>query len=296
MSRPRSPHTHDLDAVLRDDLALEQISRGRRPRGADHALRLLCALAEDVDVRVPRRRMRGSRFSRGVIATAVAGTVLGITGVAAAQPGGQDGYALWAPRQEGSHIRVADRSLAEARTSIAEGRMTEAAAALDRADAQLREAGRSRRADELRNVSTRLRSQADLPGRRHALPTTPEASSSWPWAWGISGRQPSPRPDKSCTVVVCLAGGGNTGAGATRKPPYWPQQTPSPGAPSSSGDDTSGPRPPLRLPTVTTWPMTPGLRSPSSPSWSWTRPARKPTAPSGGHSMPRPQPSATASR
>ncbi|HEX6446336.1 MAG TPA: hypothetical protein VF053_14675 [Streptosporangiales bacterium] len=311
MSRPRSPHTGDLDAVLRDDLALEQIARGRRPRGADGALKLLCALAEDVEIRVPRRRMAGSRFTRGVIATAVAATVLGVTGVAAAQPGGSGGFALWTPRPNDAHISAADRSLAEARRSLAEGRTMEATAALNRADAELREAGASSRAAELKHVSTTLRAQTDLPTTPHPLPTTQQASPSWPWAWGIPGGgpgwQPSRPPFKTCLIVVCVSSDGN-GGGDSKKLPYRPQQTPGAGTSSSSGGDTSL-RPLLRLsvPTVTARPTTPGVPSPSSPSSPSARPqspsatsspsrttsTTKPTAGSGGSSS-SPQPSATA--
>lgn len=303
MSRPRSPHTGDLDAVLRDDLALEQISRGRRPRGADNAMKLLCALAEDIEIRVPRRRMRGSRFTRGVIATAVAATVLGVTGVAAAQPGGQGGFALWTPRPNDAHISAADRSLAEARQSLAAGQTMEATAALNRADAELREAGASSRADQLRNVSTTLRSQTGTPSTPHPLPTTQQASPSWPWAWGIPGGgpgwQPSRPPYKTCLIVVCLGGDGNTGGGGkTKKQPYRPQQTPGAGTTSSSGGSSSL-RPLLRLsvPTVTARPTTPGVPSPSSPSSPSAQPTSpSPTAGSGGNSTSSsPRPSATAS-
>lgn len=318
MSRPRSPHTGDLDAVLRDDLALEQIARGRRPRGADHTLKLLCALAEDVEIRVPRRRMRGSRFTRGVIATAVAATVLGVTGVAAAQPGGQGGFAFWTPRPNNAHISAADRSLAEARRSLAEGRTMQATEALNRADAQLREAGQSSRANELRHTSSTLRSQTDLPVTPHPLPTTPQESASWPWLWGIPGGgpgwQPSRPPYKTCLIVVCLAGDGNTGGGGggdgKTKQPYRPQQTPGAGDPSTSSGGNSSLRPLLRLsvPTVTVRPTTPGVPSPSTPGSPSARPSSpeptasptrttsttRPTTSSGGDTASA-SPSATAS-
>jgi hypothetical protein len=316
VSRPRSPHTGDLDAVLRDDLALEQISRGRRPRGADGALKLLCALAEDVEIRVPRRRMRGSRFTRGVIATTVAATVLGVTGVAAAQPGGSGGFALWTPRPNDAHISAADRSLAEARRSLADGRTMEATAALNRADAELREAGASSRAAQLKHVSTTLRAQTDLPTTPHPLPTTHQASPSWPWAWGIPGGgpgwQPSRSPYKTCLIVVCVSSDGNGGSGngsggKAKKVPYRPQQTPGAGTSSSSGGSSSL-RPLLRLsvPTVTARPTTPGVPSPSSPSSPSARPkSPSPTSspsrttsttnPTAGGDSSSPQPSATAS-
>lgn len=251
MSRPSSPYTGDLDAVLRDDLALEQISRGRRPRGADTTLTLLCALSEDVEIRVPRRRMRGSRFTRGVIATTVAATVLGVTGVAAAQPGDQGGFGLWAPQPNDARISAADRSLAQARTSLIEGRTIEADAALDRADAQLRKAGRSRRADRLRNVATKLRSQTDLSSTARPSQTTPQARCLW-----------NRTPDKSRTVVVCSRA-------KTTNPPL-PQQTPDPSDSSPDGLPSL-----LHLPTVTVQPTTPGRPSPSSPS----SPSAQPTSP-----------------
>jgi hypothetical protein len=310
VSRPRSPHTGDLDAVLRDDLALEQIARGRRPRGSDGALKLLCALAEDVEIRVPRRRMRGSRFTRGVIATAVAATVLGVTGVAAAQPGGQGGFALWTPRPNDAHISAADRSLAEARRSLAEGRTMEATAALNRADTELSEAGASSRAAQLKHVSTTLRAQTDLPTTPHPLPTTQQASPSWPWAWGIPGGgpgwQPSRPPYKTCLIVVCVSSDGNGGGGGTtKKVPYRPQQTPGAGTSSSGGNTSLRPLLRLSVPTVTARPTTPGLPSPSSPSSPSARPkSPSPTSspsrttsttnPTAGDSS-SPRPSATAS-
>lgn len=319
MSRPRSPHAGDLDAVLRDDLAIEQISRGRRPRGADPALKLLCALAEDVEIRVPRRRMRGSRFGRGVIATAVAATVLGVTGVAAAEPGGQGGLAFLTPQPDEAHISAADRSLAEAQRSLAAGRTMEATAALNRADAELREAGESSRADQLRHVSTTLRSQTDRPNTPHPLPTTQQGSPSWPWAWGIPGGgpgwQPSRPPYNTCLVVVCVRNGGKGGnggsaggGGTSTKRPYRPQQTPGTDGSSSSGGGP-GLKRLLRLsvPTVTARPTTPGVPSPSSPNSPSARPTSpsptaspsrttsttKPTAGSGDPSSP--YPSVTAS-
>ncbi|MBO0828789.1 MAG: hypothetical protein J2P24_13530 [Streptosporangiales bacterium] len=272
MSRPPSPRTGDIDAVLRDDLALEQISHGRRPRGADKTLQLLCALAEDVEVRVPRRRLRGSRFTRGVIATTVAATVLGVTGVAAAQPGDQGGFALWAPQPNDSQISAADRSLAEARMSLTQGRTIEADAALDRADAQLRKAGRSKRADKLRNASLRLRSQSDLRSTGRTSQTTPQTSCLW--------RSP---PGDARTAVVC-------GRGTPTR--SWPEQTPDPSDSSPSSLPSL-----LHLPTVTVQPTTPGEPSPSSPSSPSARPSSpKPTASGGDHSTPskpRPRPGNT---
>lgn len=272
MSRPRSPHTGDLDSVLRDDLALEQIGRGRRPRGADNALKLLCTIAEDVEVKVPRRRTRGSRLTRGLLATTVAATVLGATGVAAAEPGGTSNLAFWTPRP-GNHIQAADRSLTEAQRSLDRGDTAKAYEQLEHADKQMRRAGSSTYSAALQKRASKIHEQSQYTNTPRPLPTTGSAGPGWSWAWGIPGGGPGWQPEKApytkkCLLVICRYEGSPTSV---------PQQTP---GTSSSKDDQPGLL--FRRSNSTATPTTPGASNPS-PSSS--------ASPSGDSPIPTVRPS-----
>lgn len=262
MSRPRSPHTGDLDAVLRDDLALEQIGRGRRPRGADNALKALCAIAEDVEIKVPRRRTRGSRLTRGLLATTVAATVLGATGVAAAEPGGSNSFAFWSPRP-GDHIQAADRSLTEAQRSLQRGDEETASQHLDEVDEELRKAGSSTHRAALEERASDLRDQTE-PGE--ATPRTlPTADPTWSWAWGIPGGGPGWQPGKDpyereCLLILCR----------TKKSPpdtSVPQKTPGASAPKTKSSKRDFSLSSLfRAPSSTATPSTPSTPGPGDTS------------------------------
>lgn len=273
MSRPSSPHTGDLDAVLRDDLSLEQIGRGRRPRGSDNALKLLCAIAEDVEIKVPRRRTRGSRLTRGLLATTVAATVLGVTGVAAAEPGGSSNFALWSPRP-GDHIQAADRSLTEAQRSLERGDRDGAAEQLDKADQELRKAGSSTHSTALEERASDLRGQTETKTPR-PLPTT---NPTWSWSWGIPGGgpgwQPGKPPYRECLLVLCRSQ-------QTPAESSVPQQTPGASSPDSGGIGLGSL---FRKTSSTATPTTPGA---SGPSPSSSKPKSKPaTSPAPTQSAP----------
>ena len=279
MSRPSSPHTGDLDAVLRDDLALEQIGRGRRPRGSDPALKLLCAVAEDVEIRVPRRRTRGSRLTRGLLATTVAATVLGVTGVAAAEPGGAGNLAFWSPRP-GDHIRAADRSLNEAQRSLQRGDKQTAAQQLDRADQELRRAGSSTHSSALQERAEDLRDNTET----DTLRPLPTSNPTWSWLWGIPGGGPGWQPSKppnerECLRVICR----------TKNTPQEhsvPQKTPGASSPSDSGGGV-GLGSLFRKSSSTATPTTPGPSGPepSSPT-SHDTPSSEPSEPSESETVP----------
>ncbi|MQA04011.1 MAG: hypothetical protein GEV07_15220 [Streptosporangiales bacterium] len=282
MSRPRSPHSGDLDAVLRDDLALDQIGRGRRPRGADNGMQVLIAIAEDIEIKPPRRRTRGSRLTRGLIATTVAATVLGATGVAAAEPGGTGSFAFWTPRP-GNHVEAADRSLKEAQRSLERGDKATANRQLSKADEELRKAGSSTHSATLEERAEDLRGEAD-PKTPRPLPTSQTADPNWSWLWGVPGGGPGWQPEESpykkkCLLVICTK---------ETKQPTRPQQTPST-AEQQQDEEQTGIL--FRRPTTAT-PNTPGPSGPSSSS-SDAQPGL-PTvspSPSGGSSENSPSPS-----
>lgn len=213
---------------------------------------MLCAIAEDVEVRVPRRRARGSRLTRGLLATTVAATVLGVTGVAAAEPGGTGSLAFWTAQPGQSHVEAADRSIGEAQQSLLAGNRTEATQALDEADKELLRASQSSRAALLKRRSTELRGQANSKTPR-PLPST-ESSPTWHWSWGIPGGGPGWQPKGKCLLILCTST-------STAKPTV--QKTP--GA-STSTEERPGllfRRPSTATPTT---PGAPGLPSPSSPN------------------------------
>lgn len=235
MSRSGGPRPGDLDAILRDDLALDAIAHGRRPRGADSALDLLSALGEDVEMRVPRRRhVRSRRFGRGLIVTTVAATMLGATGVAAAEPGDASwgAFRLWSsqedsPAQFGPHTRAASASLSAAERSLGQGDPQGAATSLRAATTELRKAPGGMKTRSLRQHATKLHSQlygpppqqSSGPGSLHPVPTQPmphvpstaQAGGKpklWNWLWGIPSGGPDWQPPKGHSGgSSCSAGG-----------------------------------------------------------------------------------------
>lgn len=236
MSRPGGPRPGDLDAILRDDLALDSIAHGRRPRGADSALDLLSALGEDVEMRVPRRRhVRSRRFSRGLIVTTMAATMVGATGVAAAEPGDSSwgAFQLWSSQEDspghfGPHTRAANASLSAAEHSLGQGDAQGAATSLRAADVELGKASSGMQTRRLRQHASNLHTQlygprphqADGPGSLHPVPTQPmpHAPSTaqagnrptlWNWLWGIPPGGPDWQPpkhqsgDSQCSARSC---------------------------------------------------------------------------------------------